>query len=148
MAGGTCCYNPEPLADFVDLFLIGEGETLNSELIALYRAAKKEDLGKKEFLQKASKIPGVYVPSLYGVSYHEDGTVATITPHDGAPETVTKRIVQNLDDAYFQTRPSSPPPRSSTTGWRWRFSGAVSAAAGSARRATSTGPSGPGRGIS
>ena len=108
VAGGTCCYNPEPLSDFVDLFLIGEGEALNSEVTALYRVAKKEGIGKKAFLRKASEIAGVYVPSLYDVSYQEDGAVASITPHSGVPGTVMKRIMQNLDEAYFPEKAIVP----------------------------------------
>lgn len=101
LAGGTACYNPEPLADFVDLFCIGEGEDLDPEVILLYRKARDEGWSKEQFLREAAGIGGVYVPSLYKVTYHEDGTLAEITPEDGVPAVVTKRIVQDFDQSYF-----------------------------------------------
>ncbi|MBE6985064.1 MAG: TIGR03960 family B12-binding radical SAM protein [Ruminococcaceae bacterium] len=102
-AGGACMYNPEPLADFVDFFSIGEGEEVTVEILELYRKAKAEGWSKARFLMEASKIDGIYVPSMYEHSYHSDGTLRTITAKDGAPERVTKRIVQNLDDALYPT---------------------------------------------
>jgi len=108
VAGGTCCFNPEPMADFVDLFFIGEGETLDAELVDLYRSAKARGLGKREFLIEASRIRGVYVPSLYDVNYAEDGTIASIDPLCGAPRTVVKRIVQDFENSVFPTRPIVP----------------------------------------
>lgn len=100
VAGGTCAYNPEPMADFIDLFLVGEGEEMNIELYALVRDAKKRGISKAEFLRAAATIAGVYVPSLYEVSYADDGTVAAITPTcESAAMPVTKRIIANLDDA-------------------------------------------------
>jgi len=102
-AGGACMYNPEPLADFVDFFSIGEGEEVRVEILELYRKAKAEGWSKARFLMEASKIDGIYVPSMYEHSYHSDGTLRTITAKDGAPERVTKRIVQNLDDALYPT---------------------------------------------
>ena len=78
-------YNAEPVADFIDLALIGEGEELLPELVDLYRRAKGENWDKPRFLRAAAGIQGVYVPSLYNVSYHEDGTIAAIAPLDGAP---------------------------------------------------------------
>ncbi len=101
MAGGPCVCNPEPLAAFVDLFALGEGEEVNLEIIDLHRQAKEAGWDKARFLREAAHIPGVYVPSLYDVTYHDDGTVAAITPRDGAPARVVKRIVKQLDDAYF-----------------------------------------------
>ena len=101
IAGGTCAYNPEPMADFIDLFIIGEGEEVNGEVIEAYRAARKEGLGKDAFLKRASQLAGVYVPSLYDVSYNDDGTLAAVTPREGAPFPVVKRIVGDLDSAYF-----------------------------------------------
>ena len=98
-AGGACMYNPEPLADFFDFFSIGEGEEMTPEILELYRKAKKEGWSKQEFLKAVAKIEGVYVPSLYEHSYKDDGTLAQIKILDGAPEKVTKRIIQNLDDA-------------------------------------------------
>ncbi len=107
-AGGTACVNPEPMAAFMDLFVIGEGEEMNNELLALLHQAKLEGWSKHDFLVKASQIGGVYVPSLYDVAYHEDGTLASFTPKDGAPERVIKRIVENFDAAPFPTKPIVP----------------------------------------
>lgn len=107
-AGGTACVNPEPMAAFMDLFVIGEGEEMNNELLSLLHQAKQEGWSKHDFLTKAARIGGVYVPSLYDVAYHEDGTLASVTPGDGAPEKVTKRIVENFDAAPFPTNPIVP----------------------------------------
>lgn len=101
VAGGPCAYNPEPLADFFDLFIIGEGEEVNLELMELYRAHKQRGYNKADFLREAAQIEGVYVPSLYHVTYHEDGTIAAITPQNGVPATVRKRIVRDMDTAYY-----------------------------------------------
>lgn len=103
-AGGVCAFNPEPLADFIDFFSLGEGEEITPEIIALYDRAKKENWSKEQYLQQVSRIPGVYVPSFYEHTYHEDGTLAAITPLNGAPQTVTKRIVENLDTSYYPTK--------------------------------------------
>ena len=100
-AGGVCAYNPEPLADFVDFFSLGEGEDITVEIVTLYDRAKAERWSKEEFLKEVSKIPGVYVPSFYEHAYHENGTLRAIIPAEGAPEKVTKRIVENLDSAYW-----------------------------------------------
>ena len=108
MAGGTAAVNAEPMAPFIDLFLVGEGEELDNEVLALLRTAKREGWSKQEFLVKAAQIGGVYVPSLYDISYHEDGTVSSITPRDGAPARVTKRIVEDLDASPFPTKPIVP----------------------------------------
>ncbi|MCF2596995.1 TIGR03960 family B12-binding radical SAM protein [Pseudoflavonifractor phocaeensis] len=108
VAGGTCCYNPEPLAPFIDFFSLGEGEEVTLEYIDLYQQAKEEGWSKEEFLREVAKIPGIYVPSLYDVTYHEDGTVAAITPKDGAPATVTKRIVQDMNKSYFPVKTIIP----------------------------------------
>ncbi|MBQ9861245.1 MAG: TIGR03960 family B12-binding radical SAM protein [Clostridia bacterium] len=101
VAGGPCAYNPEPLADFFDLFIIGEGEEVNLELMELYREHKKRGYSKAAFLREAAQIEGVYVPSLYDVTYHEDGTIASITPQNGVPATVRKRIIRDMDTAYY-----------------------------------------------
>ena len=101
VAGGPCACNPEPLADFVDLFFIGEGEQVDLEVIRLYQACKKEGKSKKEFLQEAAQIQGVYVPSLYSVTYHDDGTIKEMIPHAAAPKTVRKRLELDMDQAYF-----------------------------------------------
>ncbi len=103
VAGGTVCFNSEVMADFIDLFFIGEGENVDIEVFKLYRSFRKAGKTKKEFLIEAARIQGVYVPSLYEVAYHDDGTIKAITAHDGAPEKVTKRIVQNFDKSYFPT---------------------------------------------
>ena len=102
-AGGVCAFNPEPLADFVDFFSLGEGEESTPEIVALYDRAKAEGWSKEQFLKEVSRIPGVYVPSFYRHEYNDDGTLKRIVPLDGAPETVTKRIVEDLDSAYFPT---------------------------------------------
>ena len=101
VCGGPCAYNPEPLADFVDVFQIGDGEEMMIDFTNLYRRAKQENWSKEKFLREASQIQGLYVPSLYDVTYHEDGTVKAVTPRDGAPAFVQKRIVQDLDNMYF-----------------------------------------------
>ena len=90
VAGGTCCYSPEPLAPFVDFFVLGEGEEVTLEYIELYKKARNEEWSKEELLREVAKIPGIYVPSLYEVTYQEDGKIAAITPKDGAPASVTK----------------------------------------------------------
>ena len=108
VAGGTAMYNAEPVADFIDLALIGEGEDQLPELIELYRRAKKEGWDKPRFLRAACRIGGVYVPSLYDVTYHKDGTIAAITPLDGAPERVYKRVVHDMDKSYYPARTIVP----------------------------------------
>lgn len=100
MAGGPCVCNAEPLADFIDLFAIGEGEEMNLELMRLMERCKAEKCSKKEFLKRAAQIEGIYVPSLYDVSYNENGTIKEILPADGAPASVKKRIVPDFDKAY------------------------------------------------
>ena len=85
VAGGTCCYNPEPLAPFMDLFILGEGEEVTLEYIDLYQQANEEGWSKEEFLQEAAKIPGIYVPSLYEVTYRPDGVVEAVTPKGTPP---------------------------------------------------------------
>lgn len=101
IAGGTAMYNAEPIADFIDLVSLGEGEDITVELVELHRRARREGWSKAEFLRAASQLDGIYVPSLYDISYHDDGTVSAITPRDGAPAVVTKRIVRDMDKAYF-----------------------------------------------
>ncbi len=101
IAGGTCAYNPEPLAPFIDIFSLGEGEEVLPELLTLYRKARDEGWSKEELLAAASRIEGLYVPCLYNVSYGEDGRVAAVTPKEGAPAVVTKRIVADLNSSYY-----------------------------------------------
>ncbi|MBQ9168733.1 MAG: TIGR03960 family B12-binding radical SAM protein [Oscillospiraceae bacterium] len=103
-AGGVCTFNPEPLADFIDFFSLGEGEESTPEIVSCYDRAKAENWTKDQFLHEVAKIPGVYVPSFYRHEYNEDGTLGRITALDGAPETVTKRIVENLDESFFPTK--------------------------------------------
>ena len=107
-AGGVCAVNPEPLADFIDFFSIGEGEEITKEIIDCYRQAKKDGCTKQEFLLRVSKIDGVYVPSFYEHTYNEDGTLAAITPKNGAPVRVRKRIMQDMDKSYFPTKTIVP----------------------------------------
>ncbi len=101
--GGVCTFNPEPLADFFDFFSLGEGEESTVEIVSLYDRAKAESWSKEQFLREVSKIPGVYVPSFYRHEYNPDGTLKAIIPLDGAPHVVTKRIVEDLDSAFFPT---------------------------------------------
>ncbi len=107
-AGGTAAVNAEPMAPFIDLFVVGEGEEMNNELLTLLREAKSGGWSKHEFLVRAAQIGGVYVPSLYDITYNSDGTVAAITPKDGAPEKVTKRIIEDLDAVPYPTAPIVP----------------------------------------
>lgn len=101
VAGGPCVCNAEPIADFFDLFFLGEGEEVDLEVIDLYKEIKKNGGTKQEFLEKAAQIEGVYVPSLYDVTYNADGTVKAVTPKGGAPKTVKKRIIGDMDKSYY-----------------------------------------------
>ena len=103
-AGGVCTFNPEPLADFFDFFSLGEGEDSTVEIVSLYDRAKAEDWTKEAFLAEVANSPGVYVPSFYHHEYNEDGTLAAILPLNGAPEKITKRIIEDLDNAYWPTK--------------------------------------------
>lgn len=103
-AGGVCTFNPEPLADFFDFFSLGEGEESTVEIVSLYDRAKAEGWTKNQYLTEVAKIPGVYVPSFYRHEYNEDGTLSAVVPLDGAPEKITKRIVEDLDNAYWPTK--------------------------------------------
>lgn len=108
IAGGSSAVNAEPMAPFIDLFIVGEGEEVNNELLTLIREAKLGGWTKKELLKRAAQIGGIYVPSLYDVAYNEDGTVKSITARDGAPEKVTKRIVTDFDSVPYPTKPVVP----------------------------------------
>ncbi len=101
VAGGPCVCNPEPIADFVDIFFLGEGEEVDLEVINLYKEHKKKGYSKKAFLRACADIEGVYVPSLYDVAYNEDGTVCAVSPLDGVKPTVRKRIIADLDACYY-----------------------------------------------
>ena len=109
IGGGPCTYNPEPLADFFDIFYIGEGETVYFDLIDLYKEYKQKRLGRKAFLHEAAKIPGIYVPSMYRVSYKEDGTIASFEPiYEDIPARIEKQIVMELTDTYYPEAPVVP----------------------------------------
>lgn len=101
MAGGACACNPEPIADFIDFFQLGEGEEMMNDVLDLLKECKEKGESKQEFLKKASQIEGIYVPSLYDVSYNDDGTVKKVTPKHGAPEKVTKRLVSDMDSVFY-----------------------------------------------
>ncbi|HWP80531.1 MAG TPA: TIGR03960 family B12-binding radical SAM protein [Candidatus Acidoferrum sp.] len=102
-AGGPCAYNPEPMADFMDFFVIGEGEEVNPEIVGVVRRFKAEGgADKTELLRRLAKVEGVYVPSFYDVTYGEDGAIASFAPNDpAAPATVTKRLIKDLDSVYY-----------------------------------------------
>lgn len=108
IAGGTAALNPEPMADFIDIFLLGEGEEMNNELLALLRTAKAEGWSKQDFLEKASQIGGVYVPSFYKPVYNDDCTINHFDVHPGAPEKVTKRIIADMNSVHFPLSPIVP----------------------------------------
>ena len=103
-AGGVCAFNPEPLAEYIDFFSLGEGEESTVQIVSLYDRAKAEGWSKEQFLLEVSKIDGVYVPSFYRHVYNDDGTLSAIEALNGAPKTVTKRIVEDLDTAYWPTK--------------------------------------------
>ena len=104
VGGGPCVCNPEPIANFFDLFMLGDGEDSMMDLLDLYKEYKKRDATKEEFLMAAHDIPGLYVPSHYDVSYNDDGTVEKVTPLFGAPEKVSKRVVADMDSAFYPDR--------------------------------------------
>ena len=108
IAGGTAALNPEPMADFIDLFLLGEGEEMNNELLELLRTAKREGWEKTRLLEAASHIGGVLVPSFYKPILNDDDTINHFEVRNGAPERVTKRIVADLDSVPFPTDPIVP----------------------------------------
>ncbi len=101
VAGGPCVCNPEPIADFVDIFFLGEGEEVDLEVINLYKEHKKNGYSKKAFLRACADIEGVYVPSLYEPSYNDDGTIKAVSPLDGVKPTVRKRIIRDLNTCYY-----------------------------------------------
>ncbi|MDD6182637.1 MAG: TIGR03960 family B12-binding radical SAM protein [Lachnospiraceae bacterium] len=109
IGGGPCTYNPEPLADFFDLIYIGEGETSYDELLDLYIAWKPSGKSREEFLHEAAKVPGIYVPSLYEVSYKEDGTIAAMTPkYEDIPTKIKKQVVTNMTEVVYPDKPVVP----------------------------------------
>ena len=108
VAGGTSCMNPEPLAEFIDIFFIGEAEESLPELVKSYIESKGNNKSREDFLRSASELSGVYVPSLYSVDYKADGTIEAFKPHDGAPELVRKRIIKDMDSAYYPVKTIIP----------------------------------------
>ena len=108
IAGGTAALNPEPMADFIDIFLLGEGEEMNNELLALLRTAKAEDWSKQAFLEKAAQIGGVLVPSFYTSVLNDDNTINHFNIHPGVPERVTKRVITDMDSVHFPLSPIVP----------------------------------------
>ena len=109
IGGGPCTYNPEPIADFFDLFYMGEGEVVYDRMLDLYQEMKRAGRSRREFLHEAAKIPGIYVPSLYQVEYKEDGTIASFTPVDEEiPATVIKQLVMDMTDAVYPEKPVVP----------------------------------------
>lgn len=109
IGGGPCTYNPEPLADFFDIFYIGEGETVYDDLLDLYKTYKHSDMTKRQFLIKVSQIPGLYVPELYDVCYNEDGTIADFGPkYSEVPARILKQVVKNMSDVVYPEKPVVP----------------------------------------
>lgn len=109
IGGGPCTYNPEPIADFFDLFYIGEGETVYFQLLDLYKENKNKGGSRADFLRQAAGIEGIYVPSLYQASYHEDGTLASFTPlYEDVPAVVKKQVVGDMSEVYYPKKPLVP----------------------------------------
>ena len=109
IGGGPCTYNPEPIADFFDIFYIGEGETQYDALINLYRQCRDQKASRREFLHRAAKLPGLYVPMFYEVTYKEDGTIASFEPTEAdIPKTIRKEIVMEVSDTYYPMKPVVP----------------------------------------
>ncbi len=109
IGGGPCTYNPEPLAPFFDIFYMGEGETVYFELIDLYKKCKANHVCRKDFLKEAAKIPGLYVPQFYEVTYKEDGTIDSFTPVDSElPSVIRKEVVMELTDTFYPEKPVVP----------------------------------------
>lgn len=109
IGGGPCVYNPEPVAEFFDLFYIGEGETRYRELLNLYKECRRRGESRREFLRKAAELPGMYVPMFYQVEYKEDGTIKGMEPtEEGIPKTIRKEVEMNLSDTYYPKKPVVP----------------------------------------
>ena len=109
IGGGPCAYNPEPLADFFDIFYIGEGETVYDELLDVYKKYKSAGKSRKEFLEATAQIEGLYVPRFYDAEYHEDGTLRSFTPNNpNAPEKIKKQVVLEVTDAPYPMKPVVP----------------------------------------
>lgn len=109
IGGGPCSYNPEPIADFFDIFYIGEGETQYRALLDLYKECRKNGASREQFLNGAAKLPGMYVPQFYAVSYHEDGTIQFFLPtRPDIPRTIVKELVKDVSDTYYPEKPVVP----------------------------------------
>jgi len=109
IGGGPCTVNPEPMADFFDMFYIGEGETSYDELLDLYKVYKHSDMTREEFLRKASNVPGIYVPSLYDVTYNEDGTISSVKPvHEDVPDKILRQVVNDFSEVSYPMKPVVP----------------------------------------
>ena len=109
IGGGPCTYNPEPIAPFFDLFYMGEGEVVYFDLIDRYKEIKARGGSRKEFLEMAAQIPGIYVPGFYDVTYKEDGTIEAMTPNNShAPQTVSKQLVMDMSDTWYPEKPVVP----------------------------------------
>ena len=109
IGGGPCAYNPEPIAEFFDIFYIGEGETRYRELLDLYKECKKNGASRTEFLEKAAKLPGMYVPMFYQVKYKEDGTVLSMEPmQEGIPRTILKEVEMDVSNTFYPEKPVVP----------------------------------------
>ncbi len=109
IGGGPCAYNPEPIAEFFDIFYIGEGETRYRELLDLYKECKKNGASRTEFLEKAAKLPGMYVPMFYQVEYKEDGTVLSMEPmQEGIPRTILKEVEMDVSNTFYPEKPVVP----------------------------------------
>ena len=109
IGGGPCTYNPEPIAPFFDLFYMGEGEVVYFDLIDRYKEIKARGGSRKEFLEQAAQIPGIYVPGFYDVTYKEDGTIEAMTPNNPhAPQTVSKQRVMDMSDTWYPEKPVVP----------------------------------------
>ena len=101
VAGGPCTCNPEPMVDFIDVISLGEGEEMYDAFFDLLKDCKQRGASKDEFLHAAAKLPGFYVPSLYDVTYRDDGTIDAVTPKDGAPAVIPKMVVSDLDHVRY-----------------------------------------------
>ena len=109
IGGGPCTYNPEPIAPFFDLFYMGEGEVVYFDLIDRYKEIKARGGSRKEFLEQAAQIPGIYVPGFYDVTYKEDGTIEAMTPNNPhAPQTVSNQLVMDMSDTWYPEKPVVP----------------------------------------
>lgn len=109
IGGGPCTVNPEPIADFFDMFYIGEAETSYDALLEIYKQYKHSDMSREEFLHRAARVPGIYVPSLFEVEYHQDGTIRSVTPrYDDIPKKIKRQVVTDFSNAAYPMKPVIP----------------------------------------